>query len=305
MSAGRSPRLAGQRLRFTRKAAQSPAFTLIELLVVIAIIAILAALILASLNRAKIAADSTACKSNLKQLTLGLTMYVQQEGAYPTNAGVAFRALSPFVGAPWPENNYANGDNGAFSSYLGPRQSVFACPSYNRVRGAFTFGLSVHGSYGYNDFGTWGRPSLDYSLGLGVAQYPSPGDPPAWLWIISAPKRENRVAHPSDMLATGDAVLGDLDSSVPVGLPSLSAVWAGPPMTWYTQIMLSKPDGLNVRVYRLRHGAKWNMGFCDGHVEKLKPKNLFDISNDSVARRWNNDHQPHNYGWNPEISPFH
>jgi prepilin-type N-terminal cleavage/methylation domain-containing protein/prepilin-type processing-associated H-X9-DG protein len=51
------------------------AFTLLELLVVIAIIAILAALLLPALGRAKRAARSTACKNNLKQISLAWATY--------------------------------------------------------------------------------------------------------------------------------------------------------------------------------------------------------------------------------------
>ena len=63
-------------------------FTLIELLVVIAIIAILAAILFPVFARAREKARQTTCTSNVKQLTLGIMMYVTDyDGTFPNGWG--------------------------------------------------------------------------------------------------------------------------------------------------------------------------------------------------------------------------
>jgi prepilin-type processing-associated H-X9-DG protein len=58
-----------------------------------------------------------------------------------------------------------------------------------------------------------------------------------------------------------------------------------------------------VKVIPQRHSGKWNVVFCDGHVENLITMNLFDEGRPEVARRWNTDNQSHNENWAAPSSP--
>ena len=80
---------------------------------------------------------------------------------------------------------------------------------------------------------------------------------------------------------------------VPRGLGDLS--WTFPTQYGiYDEVMRSLPgDDPVVQAIPRRHGGRWNVGFCDAHVENLSARKLFGVRNPTVGRRWNNDHKPH------------
>jgi prepilin-type N-terminal cleavage/methylation domain-containing protein/prepilin-type processing-associated H-X9-DG protein len=119
------------------------AFTLVELLVVIGIIAILVALLLPALNRAREQAKSTQCLSNLRQLAQAVYVYAaQNHGSFPP-------ALNSFT-----DNWDFNADNPAnvipgilWSGQTNPR--VQQCPNYDPPPGV-TSVTDIFTGYNYN-----------------------------------------------------------------------------------------------------------------------------------------------------------
>ena len=184
-----------------KKSPRSDGFTLIELLVVIAIIAILAAMLLPALAKAKQKADRITCINNQKQLTLAWIMYADDNnGALAPNAATSAAGQPSWVSGvlgwdqmlPIPDNyDTAKLTSSLLGPYCNRSTGIYKCPGDKvpAAKGLRVRSISMNGQMGGlvgagqgNVINQYGGAN-NYRLFLKQSQISNPAPSSAWVFI--------------------------------------------------------------------------------------------------------------------------
>jgi len=257
-----------QRISHFRQRQTPAGFTLLELLVVIAIIAILAALLLPSLSKAKAKAQSTACQNNLKQMQLAWFTYTDDnQDVMPLNyldpTGWFDISGSWVLGNAGLQADLTNITFGTLYPYVRNVRS-YLCPTDpaktaapgtkpSPVTRSYATQCSLH-SWG-PPFSTtiWPAPYLQFKECIKLSSIRIPGPPQVWCFI--EPSAAGHDYGSWDFYAA-----------------QLNVMWAHQPSD--------------------RHSFGCNLTFLDGHAERYRWKAAHEWNGSTLtAIRGSADHE--------------
>jgi prepilin-type N-terminal cleavage/methylation domain-containing protein len=239
----------------------SSAFTLIELLVVIAIIAILAAILLPALAKAKESAHQSICLSNMKQWAVAQTLYVDDNRQVYTATKIP-DGTPPISSPPYDEDSptwddlvyfYAAGQgNSAWFNALPPY--IVSKPLW-WWKGADSGGVTAF----LNSKTIFNCPDVKYDQSLDAQNRPlfnvGQNSKALNFYPSNVVLKSSMIIHPSAFVMFGE--VRDLDSEVPFyGTTGTADILASPQV--YTTRLSS------------RHNAGSILSFSDGHSKYFK-----------------------------------
>ena len=217
-------------------------FTLIELLVVIAIIAILAAMLLPALAKAREVAKASNCIANLKQNALAISMYGDDNHDILAFYYWHENKTNNYWGASWADQLVSTG-------YMTYNNKVAGCPS--RVEPICgTIGGSMNQIYGVYINDTDGPASL-YRFDRNMC-------------VIGGSSNEYRCFN-AKAVTNPSTLLMHVDSIFPTNKVQNYTVWCH--NEWLPAAA--------------RHSRNLTLNFLDGHAGKMQPETVFNMLKDN------------------------
>lgn len=243
-------------------------FTLVELLVVISIIALLLAIMLPSLSRARESARSIVCSTNLRQLNLGMQMYANTNNGQSIatamgNTDFWFSAIAPYLG----NKNYVknlssltDNDPGGMKTLYCPSTRINPLPKSVKITSTY---------YGTNKM-MWVYAGADGSYGMNMflVNYTLNTTYPQMFGLENCWPRYFDISQPSQVPVFADSVWvggwpGDRDVA---------------PNT--TELNTGIQGYLGFQMARFcidRHKMTVNVAFADNHGRKVKLSELWSL----------------------------